>query len=108
MLFHKQFGLPDLTHEVGVRRLSYSSHAKDKARMRKIYLPRILSVTLDNIIEYDSDVDKIVVRVGYDEYRDIVLVIKGNLVITVWTNNKNDNHYTLDGSRYEGGSGHLA
>ena len=51
-------------------------------------------------------VTKFVVRVPYDEKRDITFVIapKGEdiaVIKTAWLNYKNDLHFTLDESRYE-------
>ena len=58
-------------------------------------------------------VTKYCIRIPYDNQTDLVIVIRpkwnkekgnydenNNLVATAWLNNKNDNHYTLDETKY--------
>ena len=47
---------------------------------------------------------KFVIRTKYDDSRDIVFVLKkinkSVVLITAWLNENDDNHYTLDRSKY--------
>ena len=45
-------------------------------------------------------VTKFVVRVPYDNERDISISIRGNKIITAWLNHIEDTHKTLDLSKY--------
>lgn len=47
-----------------------------------------------------GDVVKCVIRHNYDTYRDICIVFRKDKIITFWFNGVNDNHYTLDRSKY--------
>ena len=50
-------------------------------------------------VEYGK-VTKAVIRVEYNSRKDICLVFRKGIVITAWLCNKNDNHKTLDKSKY--------
>lgn len=54
-------------------------------------------------VETDKDkkVVKCVIRYSYDEFRDICIVFRKGKIITFWFNNVNDNHLTLDTSKYD-------
>ena len=53
-------------------------------------------------------VEKYCIRVDYNEREDLIVVISpkinkheiNNVIITMWLNDKNDNHYTLNDSKY--------
>lgn len=50
-----------------------------------------------------DDTGKVVkccIRYNFDEYRDICIVFRENKIITFWFNSVNDNHLTLDESKY--------
>ena len=51
----------------------------------------------------DDIVTKCVIRCEYDETRDISIVVREGFVVTCWVNNNDDEHNTLDRSKYEGG-----
>lgn len=53
------------------------------------------------IIDNKETVTKYAIRAECDKNHDIVLVIRTKVVITAYCNNKNDNHSTLDVSKYE-------
>lgn len=75
-------------------------------------------VELSNDFEaFGSDnwfVTKYCIRIPYDDYADVVVVIRphysctsggsprivGNLIVTAWMNSNTDHHYTLDGDNY--------
>lgn len=46
-------------------------------------------------------VNKYVVRIPYDQDRDISVSIRGNMVVTAWLNFIDDIHHTLDLSKYD-------
>ena len=48
----------------------------------------------------DGHVTKCCVRMNYDDYRDICIVFRKDKIITFWFNGVNDNHLTLDESKY--------
>lgn len=59
----------------------------------------LFEVGVENNIPY-----KFVVRTKYDDSQDIVFVLKkinkSVLLVTAWLNENDDNHYTLDRSKY--------
>lgn len=61
--------------------------------------------TFDNIKAFEVETDehnltKCAVRVGFNGKKDICLVFRKGLVVTAWLCNKDDNHKTLDKSKY--------
>lgn len=108
-LYHKEIGFPDnIQILTGHMDLEYSRHAMDEASGDKyggVDLPEFIDFQLGNVIEIEVDNDKVikmVVRVSYDEEKDLVLVIipQNGLVKTVWFNTRGDKHRTLDKWRY--------
>lgn len=62
--------------------------------------------TFDSIKAFEVETDghnltKCVVRVGFNGKKDICLVFRKGLVVTAWLCSKDDNHRTLDKSKYE-------
>lgn len=52
-------------------------------------------------VETDNGkVTKAVVRVKYDNKRDISIVIRKGFIVTAWLNDNTDLHFTLDESKY--------
>lgn len=100
--YHRNLWLPDLSHEEGVRRLVLTSHAARKARNRGIVVPKLVTVRARDIVEYSSEGKILVVR-QYDRSRTIAMVLAGNVCITVWLNDMEDKHRTIDLSRYREG-----
>lgn len=49
----------------------------------------------------DNKVVKCVVRTRYDDDKDICIVFRYGIIVTAYLNNINDNHITLDYSKYE-------
>lgn len=98
--------------------LAYTRHALQEALSDKLgtltHAPRSIRFTDADVIEIEREeitghpyfrTSKIVVRVPYDERRDLVLVLRkfidgAAIVITLWTNNVGDTHSTLDRKKY--------
>jgi hypothetical protein len=111
-LYHKDIGFPDnLEMPRGfhpIMSLTYSSHANEEALSDKygeIRLPQRVDVRKGTTVEVgvrNNVVSKLVIRFSYDANKDIVMVINPNdgFVRTVWFNEKNDRHKTLDRSKY--------
>ena len=111
MLYHKDLGFPKsliFKSEYDIS-LNYTQHANSAAnsdRYGKIKLPNTIKFSKSEIIEVESFdnifLDKIVVRINYNQEYDLCLVIipGSNLVKTVWLNFNKDNHKTLDKNKY--------
>lgn len=91
-------------------RLTWSKHA-ERARMTDRYgmIPKSATVDLSKCrtIEVGMEagrVKKVVVRTSLDQKNDVIYVLipgpSAWLVKTVWINEKNDKHKTLDRSKY--------
>jgi len=114
MLYHSEVYLPRFFKELNVKDCilgKITGHARREAnsdRYGRINIPQRFSFDSSNIIEvetYDDTNDvKIVVRLPYNDTHDIVLVLLfssyDNILKTVWLNDRNDIHKTLDRSRY--------
>ena len=64
--------------------------------------------TMDSVESFEVEtkngfLTKCVVRVSYNERKDICIVFRKGLVVTAWLCNKDDNHKTLDKSKYNRG-----
>lgn len=80
------------------------------AERRNFDLDGIMNVTkalkkMDSVQAFEVETEKgkltkCVVRVSYNNRKDICLVFRYGLVITAWLCSKDDNHKTLDKSRY--------
>ena len=46
-------------------------------------------------------ITKYVVRITFNRFQDLCVAIRGNKIITAWLNSKNDNHKTVDLSKYD-------
>lgn len=83
----------------------------DNAERRQFDAESIMNIieklkTFDNIRAFEVETDghyltKCVVRVGFNGKKDICIVFRKGLVVTAWLCNKDDNHKTLDKSKYE-------
>lgn len=107
-MYHREVGFPDslLIPDLKVK-LKYCDHTLEKNL--KI-LPKYIRINKTNIFEVstfdDIKIKKALVRINYDEKRDMVLVLQilskaWARVITVWLNKKQDKHYTLDKTKYK-------
>lgn len=89
--------------------LKYGSHARQEAladRYGKINLPKEIKIENATPIEVeviDNRINKIVFRQSHDAENDIAIVVlmADGFVKTVWLNRKDDNHRTLNTSKYD-------
>jgi hypothetical protein len=109
-LYHSEIRLPNfLKNQVAGQTilLEYSRHARRAAtddRYGYINLPDSIRVKVEEIFEVEATngkVTKFAARTSYDETRDLILVVRGNVVVTVWINLKSDTHKTLNKTKYE-------
>ena len=110
-LYHVDIRLPDgFRLPARVVNLYWTRHA-ERARQNDRYgmIPQIPVVDLAqcNVIEVGltgKRVEKVVVRTPFDTFNDLILVLIPGpgawTVKTVWFNQTNDSHKTLDRSRY--------
>lgn len=113
-LFHTELGFPsNFTPPKGVRPLEYSRHAEKAAlddRYGYITLPPQINLDNFELIELGvvdgNKVSKMLYRGSLDGERDICIVVipkpKGQkwFVKTVWINERNDSHRTLNRNKY--------
>lgn len=84
-----------------------SNHASMKAMERGILIPASITINAGDVVECEAEgktLTKLVVRKGIPKTeQDVVLVLVPKdtewLVVTCWTNHKNDKHTTLDTTR---------
>lgn len=106
-LYHKDIFLPKIRLQDKPLKVYYSLHAIDAAkndRYGKIILPDTINFCSGTIIEVELKNDKVVkilLRVNYSQKYDLCIVIGSQFrVRTVWLNDKNDNHHTLNRAKY--------
>lgn len=114
MLFNKAVFMPSIKENYKSflgSEIVWSYHAKDRALTKNIDINKIpskLKFRNHDVIEIEVDkslvLKKIVVRMHYDEQRDMVVVLYTGVGVlklaTVWLNHKDDKHDTLDVSLY--------
>lgn len=120
-LYHKTLFMPDsVNFYCGPRyRLHYTRHAQLECLHDKLGVidkpPKNITFSREQVIEIAVEkspshafISKIVVRVPYENTRDLILVVfpegtRADLmhVGTCWTNADHDDHATLDKSKYE-------
>lgn len=112
-LFHADLGFPSAFNPpTGTRALQYTQHAQNAAlddRYGDIQLPSEINLDEMKLIEVgvtDGQVSKFLYRGKLDNWRDICIVAiprpRGQkwIVKTVWINESNDRHRTLDPTKY--------
>lgn len=114
-LYHRDVFFPEgvLSSYVDYQwNLAYTRHALREAVQDKLgtltHAPRSVRFIDDEVIEIETTngaVTKLVIRTQYDDRRDLILVLRNMqdgaaTVITLWTNAVDDNHNTLDKSKY--------
>lgn len=112
-LYNIQTGLPDgLDSICGIYKLQLTNHAKQSAnsdRYGRIEIPQFARIEIDSIFEVElndyDQIEKVLIRQAYDQKNDLILVLiprSGHIAIlkTVWLNRSNDNHSTLDKTKY--------
>lgn len=100
---------PELaTIALGKVPVTYTRHAQDAAKERRINLAKYVNVLAGSVVELEINpangkTTKLVVRQQYNNHYDVVLVLIpasfGIVVKTVWLNHVNDNHNTLNLNR---------
>jgi hypothetical protein len=114
LLYHMKLGLPPVQLPARMY-LQYSRHALRAANeetLGTVRLGRYLETSEAQLVELETGWDRVAVkavfRVSNDSLTDLIIVVNLQpensgmyLVRTVWLNGKNDNHATLDTSRYQ-------
>ena len=109
-LYHASIRLPKIPMPVGRAYLYYTRHALNAARddsIRDYELPKFIDLRYAKVIEVGVEENmlvKVLYRVAFDGDFDLCLVVVPGgakwRVISLWLNEVNDNHRTLDHSRY--------
>ena len=103
---------PELANMVcATRPVTYSRHALDRARLKRVTLLPRVTIAAGDVVEAEESygrLTKVVVRQRFDARRDRVLVLVPDgdqwFCITCWTNDIDDTHATLKLGRVTGGS----
>lgn len=86
--------------------LRNSYHVELERSYKHNYIVKKDDLTASSIFELQYSTDGKLVKVGFrltklDPKRDIIVIISNNgVIVTTWTNNKNDVHSTLQKSNY--------
>lgn len=114
-LYHKNIRLPENIDSLyGQEFLTVlSKHVQKETTQDKytesFYVPEIVIITDDNLIEVELNESgkmvKCMIRLEYNHKFDICIVLQPEtqdsaLVRTAWLNRHDDNHFTLDESKY--------
>lgn len=113
-LYHYQLGIPFNLSLPSRLNVTYSRHALRAAsedRYGSIDLPSAINTTGALVVEVEAGDNnrpvKLVLRANYNSTLDVIYVILTHslpdnsfMVKTVWLNEKNDAHKTLDVTRY--------
>ena len=117
MFYHKKLGIPQEVEIPDVEfSLHYTRHALIRSKQRLRYVgrkevPKVLTIKKNKIVELETEKgsNKIVgctIRLMHDKKVDIVLILKFNhkkkfaKVVTVWFNERKDNHRKIDLTKY--------
>ncbi len=111
MLYHTNLGFPSSLNlkEEYLIEPKYSVHAFEASKTDRygtIMLSKFINFGKKDIIEVETEdnikADKIVIRLSYSSDLDvcIVIILETKVVKTVWLNNKNDKHQTLNVNKY--------
>lgn len=116
MKYHKELGIPQdikvktkaLIQILNCVNVTISNHAKEALRSEKDVAG--INNALENYTLVYGDVfeivdigyiEKLAFRIAFNEEKDIIFVISNNgIIITLWTNNKEDKHFTLNKMAY--------
>lgn len=110
-LYHTDVYMPEIARRVAfaamVRPTPHARHAATSDRYGSFNLPLVVDTRQTTLIEAAVEgnvVTKVVLRQGYSETHDIVMVLDPRpsipVLITAWINEKGDKHGTLDRSKY--------
>jgi len=112
----RAFGLPEFQINARHMRLRYSRHAVIRlehynrdigTRYGEVEAPSTIDMQDIDIVEMETTPDglpvKIVGRYAIDPNRDLVLIIvlRNSTVKTMWVNERNDQHYSLNKKGYD-------
>ena len=109
MKFHKDIYLPPEVTKLSFScLLKYTRHALNEAqsdRYGTIDLPAVFDTRTAEPIDAtirEGKVQRVLYRMDYDQDKDLCMVIEphSRTAVTVWLNEKNDEHKTLDKSKY--------
>lgn len=83
----------------------YTKHAVEQSEKRNLKLPETITYAGKDVFEVElndrNEVIKYGIRVTYNGNKDIIVIFKNNHIVkTVWWNRKNDQHKTLDMTKY--------
>jgi len=111
--FPSEYELFNFNNELNSISWKYSSHSLERIKENMVYteLEKLLkyvsclNLNQEDIFEYYADDDGYIIkacyRVSYSDYNDLILVVGcDKKLITVYFNNINDNHITLNKSLY--------
>ena len=103
--------LRELNNKLNIKAWKYSVHALENVKYRIADIENMLNfiknITLEEnqIFEYYklyNNIEKLCYRIAYDNTFDIVLVLSNDKsIITIYLNNKDDNHDTLKKELYQ-------
>lgn len=107
-LYHKDVYMPKFDRPDRWFHVNYTRHAQEACltdRYGEIEPFEFINLAQGEIVEIEIEnrkIIKLVIRFEYDDELDIVMVIVPQTlnVKTVWLNERNDNHNTLNESRY--------
>lgn len=115
MFYHKKLGFPQEVEIPDIEfRLQYTRHALMRSKQRLRYVgrkevPKVLTVKKNKIVEMeliDGKMFGCTIRLMHDKKVDIVLILRFNhkkkfaKVVTVWFNERKDNHRKIDLTKY--------
>lgn len=113
-LYHRDLGLPKgldvMTGKVRLEWTRHAEHARVNDRYGDVTKWGVLDLDMCDVIEVEADpktmqVSKFVLRTGHGPDYDVVYVVIPRpaawVVKTVWLNDVNDTHKTLDITRYD-------
>ena len=118
MRYHKKIYFPTeyieqirvLTNTINSLQWQYTYHCLDSIKDRAYNLEQVLrfikdiKLTSNLVFEFYTDlnfINKLCYRIPYNAEIDLILVIgEGKKLITVYYNNKDDKHYTLQKDLY--------
>lgn len=105
--YNVQTGFPFQVELPSVIPLTVTAHARRASqsdRYGQIVITQTLNTANAQLVEFETDdhghITKIVLRKSYSPSLDAVyVVVKGGVLVTVWLNEKTDNHVTLQRNR---------
>jgi hypothetical protein len=111
MLYHISVWMPtDVYNKLprGKFQLSYTQHAIENAQMRRTPMPKEINTLHARAIEVETNdagnIVKVLYRASLDTVNDAVIAAipqqNKMIVKTIWKNRKDDQHKTLDTTRY--------